>query len=446
MNPTLTSNTQAILLLTAPLLTGSGQPSSDLLTPGEYKRLAVRLREFQHQPSDLMVEGASKLIQECRDLVDPDRLNRLLERGFQLGQAVDRWQNRAIWVISRADSQYPRRLKAKLREDAPAVLYGCGDIGLLEKGGLAVVGSRNVDPGLLTYADRAGRLCAAANSVLVSGGAKGIDQASMRGALDADGRAIGVLADSLDRASLAREHRNLLMEERLALVSPYDPSAGFNVGHAMQRNKLIYAFADAALVVNSDFQKGGTWAGAVEQLDKLRLVPVYVRSPKNGEKGMEGLRRKGARLWPENLDPRDLRELLVNATASQVRDGGALDLTYGEDVPTAPETKPVATEQWLHPVIQEPVKDQPTPQESMVLEPTQSAQEVLFETVRRLVLGMKEPIDEASLVEQLGIEKGQAKLWFKRLVEEGLVKKVVKKRGKGPKAATCDQPLFGDPL
>jgi hypothetical protein len=41
----------------------------------------------------------------------------------------------------------------------------------------------------------------------------------------------------------------------------------------MQRNKLIYALADAALVVTSDFQKGGTWAGAIEQLERLAFIP-----------------------------------------------------------------------------------------------------------------------------------------------------------------------------
>jgi predicted Rossmann fold nucleotide-binding protein DprA/Smf involved in DNA uptake len=41
-------------------------------------------------------------------------------------------------------------------------------------------------------------------------------------------------------------------------VSPYDPSAGFNVGHAMQRNKVIYALADAVLVIRAEFEKGGT--------------------------------------------------------------------------------------------------------------------------------------------------------------------------------------------
>ena len=133
----------------------------------------------------------------------------------------------------------------------------------------------------------------------------------MRGALEAGGKVAGVLADSLERAALNREHRNFLMDGQLVLVSPYDPVAGFNVGNAMQRNKLIYALADAALVVSSDYEKGGTWAGAVEQLEKLRLVPVYVRS--NGEtgKGLEALRRKGALPWPNPETPEALAEVLA---------------------------------------------------------------------------------------------------------------------------------------
>ncbi|MEI9864693.1 MAG: DNA-processing protein DprA [Limisphaerales bacterium] len=93
----------------------------------------------------------------------------------------------------------------------------------------------------------------------MSGGAKGIDRAAMHGALLADGDVAGVMADSLERAALARDNREPLMEGRLVLISPYDPAAGFNVGHAMQRNKVIYALADAGLVVTSDFEKGGTW-------------------------------------------------------------------------------------------------------------------------------------------------------------------------------------------
>jgi len=121
---------------------------------------------------------------------------------------------------------------------------------------------------------------------------------------------VGVLADSLGKAALKREHRRLLMEGQLVLVSTYVPMAGFNVGHAMQRNKLIYALADAALGVNSDYEKGGTWAGAVEQLDKLRLVPVYVRSNGQPGKGLEALRHRGALPWQNPETPEALAEAL----------------------------------------------------------------------------------------------------------------------------------------
>ena len=149
MIATLSPNTQAILLLTAPLIAGRGTSSSELLTPGEYKRLARHLRDIQSQPADLIAPDAADLIRACHPVIDAARLQRLLGRGFLLGQVIEHWQARAIWVISRADPDYPRRLKARLREDAPAIIHGCGDKALLETGGLAVVGSRHTDDALI---------------------------------------------------------------------------------------------------------------------------------------------------------------------------------------------------------------------------------------------------------------------------------------------------------
>jgi DNA processing protein len=126
------------------------------------------------------------------------------------------------------------------------------------------------------------------------------------------GRAVGVLAESLMQAVLQRDHREALMARRLVLASPYDPSAPFTIGQAMQRNKLIYALADAALVVNSDVNKGGTWAGAIEQLEKLRFVRVYVRSTGELGNGITALRRHGAEPWPNPSDPGEL-ELCLKA-------------------------------------------------------------------------------------------------------------------------------------
>src|ERR1017187_3470498 len=119
----LTPNTQAILLLTAPLIAGRGGSSGDLLTFSEYNRLARILREKQKQPADLIEPEAEELVSVCAAVFGRERLESLLGRGFLLSQAVDRWNACAIWVVSRADTNYPRRLKSRLKEDAPPVLY-----------------------------------------------------------------------------------------------------------------------------------------------------------------------------------------------------------------------------------------------------------------------------------------------------------------------------------
>ena len=192
-----------------------------------------------------------------------------------------------------------KAFESTAQEDAPPLLYGCGEVALLEKGGLAVVGSRNADEELVNFTVDVGRLSAEAHRNIVSGGAKGIDRAAMNGALMAGGDVAAVMADSLERAALARDSREPLMDGRLVLISPYDPAAGFNVGHAMQRNKLIYALADAALVVKSDFEKGGTWAGAIEQLQRRHLVPVFVRNGANAGEGNSALLNHGGKPWPK---------------------------------------------------------------------------------------------------------------------------------------------------
>ena len=324
----LSPNTQVILLLTAPLIVGRAAGSERVLTPTEYGRLALHLREAGGEPGDFLTDAADELLQGCASIVEVERMKRLLGRGFLLSQAVERWRSQAIWVMSRADVAYPHRLKKRLGTAAPAVLYGCGDVALLDAGGLAVVGSRQVDDALLGYTEAVGKLAARSERAIVCGGARGVDQAAVRGAIANGGKAIAVLADSLEKAALSADHRDALREQRLVLVSPYDPRADFNVGHAMQRNKLIYALADAALVVNADVNRGGTWAGAREQLDKLNFVTVYVRQTGAVSAGLNALRSSGAEPWPEPRDPEGFVALLTRAAA--VAQAGASKLKHSQ--------------------------------------------------------------------------------------------------------------------
>ena len=126
-------------------------------------------------------------------------------------------------------------------------------------------------------------------------------------------------AGGLEKAVMHRQNRNLILDRRLVLISLCDPKAGFNVGNAMQRNKLIYALADAALVANADLEKGGTWAGATEQLKKLRSVPVYVSSTGIETAGLARLRSKGAKPWPNPADADGLEVILATPTPTQTK-------------------------------------------------------------------------------------------------------------------------------
>ena len=403
----LTPNTQAILLLPAPLIAGRGDTSRDLLSLGEYNRLARILREKQKQPADFLGPDTPELIELCAQPFGRARLEILLGRGFLLSQAVERWNARAIRVISRADGCYPKRLKSRLKEDAPPLLYGCGEIALLEKGGLAVVGSRHVDNELISFAEDVGRISAEAHRSVVSGGAKGIDRAAMHGALRAGGEVAGVMADSLEKSALARDNREPLMDGRLVLISPYDPAAGFNVGHAMNRNKIIYALADAALVVTTDFEKDGTWAGAIEQLERLHYVPVFVRNGANAGKGNAALIHHGGKPWPNPADRFAFDDTLTAAASA-----------------AATEPK---QEKWSFKVEEEPpapLADQKTTPDETEIERL-AAKDQLFDAVRAILAReLGEGRSEAEVAELLAVPKALAKGWLTQLVKEDALEKL----------------------
>lgn len=168
---------------------------------------------------------------------------------------------------------------------------------MLGQPGIAVVGSRNVDQVGQDCAAYVGNVCANSGMVLFSGGAKGVDSIGMKAALDGRGYAVGILADSLERAIRNPEFRLALINGELCLVTPYAPNVGFSVGAAMGRNKLIYTLADYAIVVASDVEKGGTWAGSSEAI-KAEWLPVFVLEYSDMPEGNRVLLEKGGISFP----------------------------------------------------------------------------------------------------------------------------------------------------
>ncbi|EEY95324.1 DNA-processing protein DprA [Acinetobacter johnsonii] len=420
---TISTNTQAILLLTAPLILGKGSQSFDLLTTKEYNLLARYLWKIGKQPSDLLSSDAKDLIEKCSNLINPERLNILLNRGFLLSQVIELWQSRSIWVISRADKAYPRLIKDKLKDQSPPILYGFGNLDLLNSGGLAVIGSRKIDDSIYNYSNNIGKLAAKFGTKVISGGAKGVDQAAMYGALHEGGYVCEVMAENLERAVLDAGRRNYLMSGNLILVSAYDPKASFNIGHAMQRNKLIYALSDASLVVASDFNKGGTWAGAAEQLDKLKFVPVYVRLD-NESKGLRELYKKGAIPWPNPQDINSFRQIFD--VSNLANNNLNLSLFDQEDIVKEFKVSDIAQQNLTNTIDESTKSHTPSATNTSEIEVQKPADE-LFEFAANIILNLLDtPLKDSEISQALNISLAQTKLWLSRLVEEERIEKRTK--------------------
>jgi len=297
-NYLLSETTQATLLLCAPLVAAKSKDASPL-SPGEFNELSDAITARSGKITDLLdSDAATRLLSELHPQFDTDRLRVLLNRGFALSLSVEKWTSGGIWVISRDDPAYPARLKDRLKKLAPTVLYGCGEPALLNTGGVAIVGSRDIDDAATQFTTSVGEACAREQLTVISGGARGVDQFAMLSAVQSGGKVVGVMADSMARSTTAANARDAIQEGRLTLVSPFDPEAGFNVGNAMSRNKVIYAFADYGVVVSSSFNEGGTWSGAVEQIEKFKFVPVFARAGENVPDGNNRLLKKGALPFP----------------------------------------------------------------------------------------------------------------------------------------------------
>ena len=309
----MSEDAKAILLLCGHL---GGESEAGPLGQQDYNRVVRWLLGKSLRPADLLCAGHVPALAKETGIAE-DRLTALLKRGVKLGFAVEEWNQSGIWVICRSDPGYPARYKTHLKEKAPPILFGAGKRSLLQGGGLAIVGSRKVDAGGEVFARDVAAWCARGGMPVVSGGARGVDQIAMASALEAGGVVLGVLADSLLRRSVSQDARHALADGRLLLLSPYHPEAGFSIGNAMGRNKLIYAFADYGLVVSADHRKGGTWAGAEEELKRKPGRPVFVRLTGAVPAGNRKLGELGAVAFPAIAGSQDPAALLRGAVAGK---------------------------------------------------------------------------------------------------------------------------------
>lgn len=419
MNDFLTEDTKAIILLCG--VFGKDR-SQKRLSLAEYSSLVRWLIEVKMRPGDLLQKDTIHAA-SLGSGIDKQRLESLLGRGVQLGFAVEEWQRNGIWIISRGDADYPARYKKRLKDKAPPLLFGVGTRSLLTGGGLGIVGSRNVDYAGEAFTRRAAELCASNHMPVVSGGARGVDQISMDAALNAGGVSIGVLAENLLKKSVERNARRAIADGRLLLLSPYHPNAKFTVGTAMGRNKLIYAMSDYGLVVSADHTKGGTWAGAEEELKRENALPVFVRTGDDVPHGNTKLLELGAIAWPGSIESNNLRRQL-HELALNARDNLPKAIPSLFDFQAAQES--VRDEEPTAEVVEETPIAEPEPFVEAEAK-TPDCPTSIYQAVLPVILGnLDTPASAEELAETLNVNKTQLNAWLRKAVDENKIVKVSK--------------------
>ena len=201
-----------------------------------------------------------------------------------------------IFLVTMADALYPERLHNIYQP--PLLLYGKGAMPLFdEEAAVTVVGTRSCTPYGIHCAEKLGYELTQQGGMVVSGMAKGIDAAAMRGALRFGGFTCGVLGGGVDVIYPAENRR--LYEDIAAtgvLLSEYPPQTEPEAWHFPVRNRILSGLSVAVAVVEAPERSGAliTAENAIEQGRDVFAVPGPIDAPNSA--GCHRLIREGAGL------------------------------------------------------------------------------------------------------------------------------------------------------
>ena len=373
----------AILLCTNLGIDGEYKP----LTLKEWNGLGKTVNDMGYKIADLLKSEFTKKLPISEK--QKEQIKLLTGRGFSIALKLQELENKGIYIVTQFDSDYPKYLKRKLREKMPPVLFYAGDITLAGKIGIAIVGSRDVDDAGMLFAKDLAKKATKEKLIIYSGGAKGVDSISEKAAIDEGGYVVSFIGDSLSKKIRNKDVIQNILNKRILLFSDVNPDTGFSVGRAMNRNKFIYAAAHGAFVVSSDFGKGGTWTGAVENINNS-WTKLFVWSGCE-KKGNKELISKGA-------IPYVISEQTILDT---------INLSPQKDIEVCRQIDMFTKE-----------KDEIT--ENIKEDNIIDLYDVVKESLVQSIVG---EMDANEIAQKCNIQKGQMNIWLERLVAEGKIKR-----------------------
>ena len=251
---------------------------------------------------------------------------------------LDRVKTSGARVVAQDDLEYPKRLYEIY--DPPLVLYAKGDTEVVNKHGLAVVGTRHPTPYGVGMAERLACDLAARGLVIVSGMARGIDSAAHRGALNAHGQTVAIWGTGVD-VTYPKENQKLadqILATGGAILSEF-PLGTFPAPQNFPiRNRIISGMSIGVLVIEAGEYSGTrvTARCALEQGRDVYAVPGNVTNKLSW--GPNTLIKQGAALiatWEDVWEalPADIRLALTPPEQPASQTPETASLFGGQELP-----------------------------------------------------------------------------------------------------------------
>lgn len=234
-----------------------------------------------------------------------------------------------IKIIKKDDKDYPNKL-LKIK-DAPDQLYVLGDVSLLNKKSLAIIGSRDCTEYGYRQAIRFSKEVAQQDICIVSGMAIGIDSAAHIGAKSECGKTVAVLGGGFNNI-FPKENEELfyeILEEGGCIISEYPPDAEADSENFPRRNRIVSGLSEGVLVVEARYRSGTSITArfAKQQGKKIFCIPSNVDSTTGYGTGT--LIKEGAKLV---LSPQDiLDEFGINSDSEDILEEEKQDIEIDEE-------------------------------------------------------------------------------------------------------------------
>ena len=270
------------------LVPGLGMRCLNQLVP-QYQKLKELLRSPPGQVAPCF------LSREMRTFISSG------EAGRAADQAIQDSSRQGIRIFSVFDKEYPHLLKQIF--DPPAILYGCGNLEVLCRPSVAVVGSRRCSVYGKEVTRKITREVSALGLSVVSGMARGIDTQAHLGALEGGGTTVAVLGNGVD-VVYPRENLRLYREivDKGCVISEF-PCGSFPAPQNFPvRNRIISGVCYGTLITEAAELSGSliTARLTLEQDRELWAVPGNVMNA--GSYGPNDLIKQGAQMVTDGQD------------------------------------------------------------------------------------------------------------------------------------------------